>query len=73
MGYFDEHEHRHIYGRSPTRLRLAKQDTTCRTCGAPVYWQEVIGKDGVAKVQLFQNGKPHVCNHADDFDDLTTN
>jgi len=57
------------FGRQP--LRLAKEDLTCKHCGADVYWQEVTDKDGYPKPRLFQNGKPHVCNVADDFEDLT--
>lgn len=52
-------------------LRPAKLDLTCRICHAPCYWQEAIDKAGKPSPRLFSGGKPHRCNHADDFDDLT--
>jgi hypothetical protein len=53
-------------------LRLAKEDLTCRSCGADCYWQEVVAGDGQIKPRLFENGKPHVCKpSADDFDVVT--
>jgi hypothetical protein len=50
-------------------LHLAREDITCKSCGAECYWQEVVTKDGHIKPRLFENGKPHVCRpSADDFD-----
>lgn len=54
-------------------MHLARTHITCRSCGVPAYWQEVIDKDGHPRIKLFAGGKPHDCRvaKADDFDDLT--
>lgn len=47
------------------------RELICRCCGSPhVYWQEVYDKEGFPKARLFEDGKPHVCNVADEFDSL---
>jgi hypothetical protein len=49
-------------------MHLAKEDLTCKHCGAECYWQEVITADGTPKPRLFEDGKPHVCKPSpDDF------
>ncbi|HSV48330.1 MAG TPA: hypothetical protein VLJ58_21255 [Ramlibacter sp.] len=69
MPYFDDNEDRIVNRRPP--LHLAREDITCKHCGAECYWQETYGADGRPKAKLFEDGKPHVCKpSADDFEVL---
>ena len=72
MSFWDDHEDMFYRGYS---MHLAKNDITCRSCGAPAYWQEVVNKEGQPDIKLFAGGKPHDCRAkpatADDFEDET--
>lgn len=73
MSHFDDNEDRITgvnIGRGRKPLHLARDDITCKKCGAPCYWQEVVNPQGEIVTRLFENGKPHDCSKAkaDDFD-----